>query len=176
MRRRNRHVAYISRKQQKNSMGMTAFASLFVEARIPGRAFGGGAEGILMVRASNHFEPSTSAIPSCLRVSSLLKFVIPFRSANPLRFGLLEPLAGTYPCRHPWLDTVTPFEFIGASTAPHLVSTGSAPAPHPQRVAITVMAECESTYQPRTSLNPTRIILSIDGLVLKVLAQDRADR
>ena len=69
--------------------------------------------------AVNHFEPSTSAIPSCLRVSSLLKFVIPFRSANPLRFGLLEPLAGTYPCRHPWLDTATPSEFVGVTTAPH---------------------------------------------------------
>ena len=56
----------------------------------------GGAEGNLMVPV-NHFEPSTSAIPSCLRVSSLLKFVIPNWSANPLRFGLLEPLAGSFP-------------------------------------------------------------------------------
>jgi len=94
-----------------------------------------------MVRALNHFEPSTSAIPSCLRVSSLLKFVIPFRSANPLRFGLLEPLAGTYPCRHPWLDTATP-DFIEVSTAPHGLDR-AAPALHPQGVAITVMAECD---------------------------------
>ena len=127
----------------------------------------GGAEGILMVRASNHFEPSTSAIPSCLRVSSLLKFVIPFRSANPLRFGLLEPLAGTYPCRHPWLDTVTPSEFIGVSTAPRGLDR-AAPAPHPQRVAITVMAGCESKYNTYNTRNR--------GVLLKVLAQDRADR
>ena len=95
-----------------------------------------------MVRGSNHFEPSTSAIPSCLRVSSLLKFVIPFRSANPLRFGLLEPLAGTYPCRHPWLDTATPSESVEVSTAPRGLDR-AAPALHPQGVAITVMAECD---------------------------------
>ncbi len=46
------------------------------------KSFVGGAEGIVMVPV-NHFEPSTSAIPSCLRVSSLLKFVIPNWSANP---------------------------------------------------------------------------------------------
>src|SRR5208283_4944477 len=115
-----------------------------------------------MVRASNHFEPSTSAIPSCLRVSSLLKFVIPFRSANPLRFGLLEPLAGTYPCRHPWLDTATPSECL----RPHMGWTGSAPAPDPQGVAITVMADSGSA----------RIILPTDEFLLKILAKGRTNR
>jgi hypothetical protein len=65
--------------------------------------------------------------------------------------------------------------FIEVSTAPRGLDR-AAPAPHPQRVAITVMAECESTHQPKASQNPTRIILTIDGLLLNGLAQDRADR
>ena len=67
----------------------------------------GGAEGIIMVPV-NHFEPSTSAIPSCLRVSSLLKFVIPNWSANP-KVWSSGALGGIFPCRHPWLETVTPY-------------------------------------------------------------------
>jgi len=54
----------------------------------------------------NHFEPSTSAISSCLRVSSLLKFVIPFGPQT--RMGLSSgALGGILPCRHPWLETAT---------------------------------------------------------------------
>jgi hypothetical protein len=83
----------------------------------------------------NHFEPSTSAMPSCLRVSSLLKFVIPNWSANP-KVWSSGALGGIFPCRHPWLETVT--HDIIVPTAP-LGNDREAPSDQIQPLAIWIL-------------------------------------
>jgi len=53
-----------------------------------------GPKGFSWFGDGNHFEPSTSAIPSCLRVSSLLKFVIPFQVRKPVKVWSSGALGG----------------------------------------------------------------------------------
>ena len=53
-----------------------------------------GPKGFSWFGCWNHFEPSTSAMPSCLRVSSLLKFVIPFQVRKPVKVWSSGALGG----------------------------------------------------------------------------------
>jgi len=102
-----------------------------------------GPKGFSWFGCWNHFEPSTSAMPSCLRVSSLLKFVIPFQVRKPVKVWSSGALGGYFPCRHPWLESAT-FTLLRVY-GPTFGKTGSAPNTHKKRLPIWLMAGCGIT-------------------------------